>query len=152
MGKPHRISAGGLIFKDKAVLLVRYRDSRSDLTYLVGTGGKLEADENVVQAVIRETMEEAGITIRPLRVVAIEDLITSHSKLIKVRMVRDFIEGKVRKTVEAEKEGIIAADWYTREQLTDEVVFPSLLMEQDWERLRCGKDEVVCPPSTRIKF
>jgi len=152
MSKPHRISAGGLIFKGNAVLLVRYRDSHSAQTYLVGPGGKLEDDENVIQAVIRETMEETGITVRPLRVVAIEDLITTHYKMIKVWMACDFVEGVVHKTAEAEKEGIIAADWYTREQLTDDVVFPSLLMEQDWERLRSGTDAVECLPSRRAKF
>jgi 8-oxo-dGTP pyrophosphatase MutT (NUDIX family) len=152
MAKPHRIAAGGLIFKGNAVLLVRYRDSRSAQTYLVGPGGKLEDDENVVQAVIRETMEETRIAVRPLRVVAIEDLITTHYKMIKIWMACDFVKGEIRKTVEAEKEGIIAADWYTRVQLTDDVVFPFLLMEQDWERLRSGTDEVVCLPSRRAKF
>jgi len=152
MSKPHRISAGGLIFKGKAVLLVSYRDSRSAQTYLVGPGGKLEDAENVVQAVVRETMEETGITVRPHRVVAIEDLITTDYKMIKVWMVCDFVEGDVRKTIEAEKEGIIAADWYTREQLTDQVVFPSLLTERDWDRLRSGTGEVECLPSRRAKF
>jgi 8-oxo-dGTP pyrophosphatase MutT (NUDIX family) len=58
MGKAHRIAAGGLIFKGDKVLLVRYRDSGSSQTFLVGPGGKLEDDENILQAIIRETKEE----------------------------------------------------------------------------------------------
>ena len=55
MNRPHRIAAGGLIFKSDMVLLVRYRDANGG-TYLVGPGGKLKDDENVAQAIVRETM------------------------------------------------------------------------------------------------
>ena len=152
MSKPHRISAGGLTFKGNEVLLVRYRDTSSTVTYLVGPGGALEDDENVVQAVIRETKEETGVTVRPLRVVVIEDLLTSHYKMIKIWMVCEFVEGEVRKTREAEKEKIIAAAWFNRDQLAGEVVFPSLLMEQDWEQLRTGIGQVECLPSRQARF
>jgi len=152
MSKPHRIAAGGLTFKGNEVLLVRYRDSGSTVTYLVGPGGALEDDENVVQAIIRETKEETGVTVRPLRVVAIEDLLTSRYKMIKVWMVCEFVEGEVRKTREAEKEKIIAAAWFNRDQLAGEMVFPSLLMEQDWEQLRTGTEKVECLPSRKARF
>ena len=113
MSKPHRIAAGGITFKGETVLLVRYRDSDSSGTYLVGSGGALEDNENVVQAIIRETEEETGITVKPKRVVAIEDLNCSRFKMIKIWMVCDFIEGEIRKTEGAEKEEIIEAAWFT---------------------------------------
>ena len=62
MSKASRIAAGGLIFRDDAVLLVRYRNDNGG-TYLVGPGGELEEDENVVQAIIRETMEETNVRL-----------------------------------------------------------------------------------------
>ena len=73
MSKPRRIAAGGITFKGDTVLLVRYRQSDNSGTYLVGPGGALEDNENVVQAIIRETKEETGIAVKPKRVVAIED-------------------------------------------------------------------------------
>ena len=45
MSKPHRIAAGGLIFRDDAILLVRYPDGHGG-TYLVGPGGALQEHEN----------------------------------------------------------------------------------------------------------
>ena len=83
MNRAHRIAAGGLIFRDDAVLLVRYRDVNEG-TYLVGPGGKLREDENVFQAIVRETMEETNVRVLPKRVVIIEDLICTSFKMIKV--------------------------------------------------------------------
>ena len=53
MNRAHRIAAGGLIFRDDTMLLVRYRDANG-ATYLVGPGGELEENENVVQAILSE--------------------------------------------------------------------------------------------------
>ena len=152
MSLPRRISAGGLVFKGDAVLLVRYRAIDSDETYLVGPGGGLEDEENIVQAIIRETREETGVTVRPMRVVAIEDLLSMRHKMIKVWMVCEFIEGEVRKTGDADREGIIAAAWFTRDQLAGEVVFPSLLVERAWEQLRSGTGEVEILPSRKARY
>ena len=106
----------------------------------------------MLQAVIRETLEETGVTVRPLRVVALEDLVSSRWKMIKVWLTCEFVEGEVHKTGEAEKEGIISAGWFTRQQLSGKVVFPTLLMEQDWNILRTGNSPVECLPSRRVRF
>jgi len=71
ISKPHRIAAGGITFKGNTVLLVRYRHNNNSGTYLVGPGGALENNVNVIQAIIRETKEETGITVKPKQVVAI---------------------------------------------------------------------------------
>ena len=152
MSKPHRIAAGGITFKGNTVLLVRYRDSNNSGTYLVGPGGALEDNENVVQAIVRETKEETGITVKPKRVVAIEDLICSRFKMIKIWMVCDFIEGEIQKTKEAKKENIIEADWFTRDQLASEVVFPPSLMQHNWEEFQTETGHVECLPSREASF
>jgi 8-oxo-dGTP pyrophosphatase MutT (NUDIX family) len=152
MSKAHRIAAGGLIFRGNKVLLVRYRDSRSSQTYLVCPGGKLEDDENILQAIIRETKEETGVTVKPSKVVAIEDLLTDDFKMIKIWMTCDYVKGEIRRTAEAEKEGIVEAGWYTRDQLVDEIVFPAPLLERDWEDLQAGTEAVVCYPSRVARF
>ena len=152
MSKPHRIAAGGITFKGNKVLLVRYRDSRGTGTYLVGPGGALEDNENVVQAIIRETKEETGITVKPKRVVAIEDLMCSAFKMIKVWMVCEMVEGEVHLTAAAEQEKIIEAAWFTRDQLACEVVFPPSLMQHDWEEFQAETGQVECLPSRTTSF
>lgn len=151
MHKPHRIAAGGIIFKGNTVLLVRYHDN-GEGTYLVGPGGRLEDNENIVQAIIRETKEETGVTVEPKRVVAIEDLMCSRFKMIKVWMVCEIVDGEVHKTEGAEKESIIEAAWYTKDQLASEVVFPPSLMKHDWEKFRTETVQVECLPSRTANF
>jgi 8-oxo-dGTP diphosphatase len=152
MGKPHRIAAGGITFKGNTVLLVRYRASSETGTYLVGPGGALEDNENVVQAIIRETKEETGVTVRPKRVVAIEDLMCSSFKMIKVWMVCDIVAGEVHQTEEAAKENIIEAAWFTRDQLAHEIVFPPSLLQHDWEEFQAESGQVECLPSRTTSF
>jgi 8-oxo-dGTP pyrophosphatase MutT (NUDIX family) len=151
MSKPHRIAAGGLTFNDNAVLLVRYRD-RNGGTYLVGPGGALEDEENVVQAIVRETKEETGLTVQPEMVVAIEDLLCSRFKMSKVWMNCEVVNGQISNTEGARKEGIIEVGWFKREQLANEVVFPVLLMQHDWSHLQGEGWRVKCLPSRKAGF
>ena len=151
MSKAHRIAAGGLIFRDDAVLLVRYRDA-SGRTYLVGPGGKLKDDENVVQAIVRETTEETNVRVQPNRVVIIEDLICTSFKMIKVWMICEVVGGEISRTYGAEKEGIIEAAWYTMTQLAGEIVFPPPLIKHDWDLLRSENWQVECLPTRKADF
>jgi 8-oxo-dGTP pyrophosphatase MutT (NUDIX family) len=150
MNRAHRIAAGGLIFRDDTVLLVRYRANGG--TYLVGPGGELEENENVVQAIIRETIEEANVRVQPKRVVIIEDLICTSFKMIKVWMICEVVEGNISKTDAAEKEGIIEAAWFTKAQLAGEVVFPPPLIQHDWDQLRSENWQVECLPTRKADF
>ena len=119
---------------------------------MVGPGGALRDDENVIQAIVRETKEETAVTVRPKRVVLIEDLVCSRFKMSKVWMICEVVEGEVRGTEEAEKEGIIEAAWYTKEQLANEVVFPTALIQHDWAQLRSENWQVKCLPSRKANF
>jgi len=151
MNRARRIAAGGLSFRDDTVLLVRNRDANGGM-YLVGPGGELEENENVVQAIIRETIEETNVRVQPKRVVIIEDLICTRFKMIKVWMICEVVEGNISKTDEAEKEGIIEAAWYTKAQLSGEVVFPPPLIQHDWDQLRSENWQVECLPTRKADF
>jgi hypothetical protein len=67
-------------------------------------------------------------------------------------MICEVVEGRIRRTAEAEKEGIIETGWFTRTQLASEVVFPPLLIQFDWDQLRSEDWEVVCLPSREMRF
>jgi 8-oxo-dGTP pyrophosphatase MutT (NUDIX family) len=143
---PHRIAGGAIVLRADAVLLVRYRAPGGG-SFLVGPGGGLDAGENAVQAIIRETMEETGVLVRPRRVLWIEDLMWSRLKMCKIWMLCDVVSGDVMPTDGARAEGIIEARWFTKSQLVGEVVFPSPLMQHDWAEFRSDHWEAQCLPS-----
>jgi ADP-ribose pyrophosphatase YjhB (NUDIX family) len=147
MTRQHRIAAGGIVFKDDKLLLVRYHDQ-----ILVSPGGKLEDDENFAQAVIREVKEETDLLVQPLKVVAIEDLITPQFKMMKVWMLCDYCSGEIQNTQESEKEGIVEAGWFSKTQLIDEEVYPSFLMNIDWKDLHSENWQVLWMPTRVAKF
>ncbi len=150
MTKPHRIAAGGIILMDDAILLVRYGTSPD--SYLVGPGGAVEIAENVEQAIVRETTEETGITVRPYKVLWIEDLQCSRYKMSKTWMLCEFVNGEVAQTDGAKAEGITEARWFRKDELTDEVVFPPPVMQCDWRGLRSDTWQTQCLPSRVTSF
>jgi 8-oxo-dGTP pyrophosphatase MutT (NUDIX family) len=149
--KEHRISAAGIILKDDAILLVRYPAADGG-SFLVGPGGGLEIGENAVQAIIREVMEETSVAVRPYKVLWIEDLQCSRFKMCKIWMLCDVVCGEVRLTEGAKAEGITEAGWFKRNQLENEVVFPSPVVQHDWDEFRSENWEARCLPSARADF
>jgi ADP-ribose pyrophosphatase YjhB (NUDIX family) len=148
---PHRIAAGALVFHNDAVLLVRYRDSNGG-TYLAAPGGQVELNETVLDAAIREVLEETGAQIETKHVVAIEDLICSKFKMCKIWIAATYISGEIGETIESKKEGITQVKWFTRSELEAETVFPSLLKEVDWSLLASDKWTVSILPVQTAGF
>jgi len=142
---PYRIAAGGIILKDDAILLVRYRTTGGG-SYLVGPGGALDSGENAVQAIIRETMEETGVVVRPRKVLWIEDLEGRHFKMCKTWMLCDVVSGDVVPTEGARAEGITEAAWFRKGQLENEVVYPPPIMQYDWDEFRSDRWQAQCLP------
>jgi 8-oxo-dGTP diphosphatase len=150
MTLPHRIAAGGLTFKDDAVLLVRYADGNGG-SFLAAPGGGLEDGENIPQAVIRETLEETNISVLPRKVVLIEDLEYPTFKMCKTWMVCEYLDGTIAETKESRTEGILEAGWFTKAQLVVERVYPAQLLQSDWEEFKSDPWSVRCPPSRMVK-
>jgi ADP-ribose pyrophosphatase YjhB (NUDIX family) len=149
MALPHRIAAGGVIFQGESVLLARYARESGDGTYLAGPGGGLEDDENIIQAVVREVREETGLTVAPGRLIAIEEIIFPQYKMQKAWLLCEVVEGELRRTEEAEREGILEAAWFPRNRLAGEVVYPRFLQSEDWRDIRSGALPVWLPPPRR---
>jgi 8-oxo-dGTP diphosphatase len=134
-----------------SILLVRYFDN-AGWSYLVGPGGALKESENAVDAIIRETIEETGVTVRPVKLLWIEDLQCKRFKMSKTWMLCEVVSGEVTRTLGAIDEGITHAGWFTRSQLAGETVYPPPVMEQDWSRFAMDGWQAVCLPSRKAEF
>lgn len=130
--KDHRISAAGIVLHRGKVLLVRYSNS-DGTSFLVGPGGGVGDEEGLTDAIIREVKEETGIEVLPSKMLFVEDLGSKRYRMVKIWFLCKFAGGKLIKTQEAAQEGIIDVNWYTKEQLENEIVYPKILKEVDWK-------------------
>jgi 8-oxo-dGTP diphosphatase len=131
MEREHRISAGAIVIQKEQILLVRCNDADGK-SFLVGPGGGALSDEGINRAVVREVREETGLEVKPGRILFVEDLFDGRYRVTKIWFLCDIIGGQLTRTKGAIEEEITEAGWYRKEQLQNEVVYPSVLMKYEW--------------------
>ena len=132
MDKELRISAGAIILHEGRILLVRHGAARHGRSFLVGPGGRIENDESIPQAAAREVKEETGLEVNPGKILFIEDLVSPRYRVVKTWFLCKPAGGKPVVTQNAIDEEIVNAGWYRKEELKNEVVYPSILLDIDW--------------------
>jgi ADP-ribose pyrophosphatase YjhB (NUDIX family) len=130
MDREFRISAGAIVIHEDKILLVRYINSLGK-SFLVGPGGGVNIDESTNQAAVREVREETGLEVSPLKILFVEDLLSRRHRITKIWFLCNLVGGELVKTQNAIKEGIIEVGWYRRDQLIDEIVYPTPLLKHN---------------------
>lgn len=132
MERKNRIAAGAIVINNNEILLVRYFDKEGK-TYLAAPGGGAHSEEGLLQAVGREVKEETGLDVVPGKILCVEELYSSKCRMIKTWFLCHITGGQLERTRGAIDENIIETNWYSREALKSEVVYPRIIMEFDWE-------------------
>ena len=145
-----RLSASGIIFQHDKVLLVRYKDQKTD--FLVGPGGGVFPEEDLYSGLKREVLEETGLLVNPGRMLLVEDLLASKYRVIKIWFLCTIVGGEITETEEARIEGIVDVNWYTRSQLENEIVYPEILKSVDWQELSNAIIETKYFPLKKANF
>lgn len=149
--KSQRIAAGGIVINDGKILLVRYKNDESG-SFLAAPGGRVEDNENIKEAIVREIIEETGILVEPNSVLTIEDLDCSKWKMCKIWMSCKYKKGEIVETQEAVEEEICDVGWYMKNELKNEVVYPSIIKSKPWELLMNAKTDIEIPSSRKASF
>jgi len=135
MVSEQRISAGAIVIQNETILLVRYRKETGE-NYLVSPGGGVLNEEGVIErideAAVRETREETGLEVIPSRILFVEDLLYKQYRITKIWFLCNVVGECLERTQGAIDERIVEANWYHREQLNNETVYPSILVQEDW--------------------
>ena len=131
MERKFRVSAGAIVIRGDEILLVRAKNSEG-YDFLVGPGGGVESNEGINQACIREVREETGIEVSTCKILFIEDLVWQNKRVVKTWFLCNVTGGELARTQGAIEEGLIEARWFRKNQLKNEIVFPTALMHYDW--------------------
>jgi len=131
MEREFRISAGAIVIQEDKILLVRYINSLGK-SYLVGPGGGVFINEQTKQAVVREVQEETGLEVSPDKILFVEDMLSKRHRITKIWFLCNLVGGQLANTQGAKEEGIIEVGWYRRDQLNNEVVYPTVLLSHKW--------------------
>jgi ADP-ribose pyrophosphatase YjhB (NUDIX family) len=131
MERKIRVSAGAIIIREDEILLVRAKNSDGN-DFLVAPGGGVESDEGINQACIREAREETGIEVKPCKILFVEDLVWQNKRVVKIWFLCNVTGGELARTQGAIEEGLIEARWFRKDQLKNEIVFPTVIMHYDW--------------------
>lgn len=138
-----RIGAGGLVTRDGKLLCIRTRYGTTSLW--LPPGGKIEQGEDALSAAVRETWEEAGVRVTPIKVAVIQDLPTPRGHLAKywVLCSDDGGEPSVAGLERQERGRIRKAAFVSREQAQREGCVGLLKDPRFWGALEAGFPELM---------
>jgi 8-oxo-dGTP diphosphatase len=138
MVREQRISAGAIGIQNERILLVRYRKETGE-NYLVSPGGGVLNEEGVIErfdeAAVSGTREETGLEVIPARILFVKDLLYKQYRIAKIWFLCNVAGGCLEWIQGVIDEGIIEANCYQREQLNNETVYPSTLVQEDWSKI-----------------
>jgi hypothetical protein len=60
-------------------------------------------------------------------------------------MICNYIKAENCGTIESKKEGMIEVAWHSKSQLKSEVVYPELLLRNEWDILLSDDWQIECP-------
>jgi 8-oxo-dGTP diphosphatase len=126
-----RLSAGAIVVNQGKILLVKHGGPLHGSEFLIAPGGGIEGEESFIDAAIRETREETGLDVVPKKLLVVEDMVSSQKRVIKCWFLCDFVGGQLRAEGQTE-EGVVEAGWFSKVELQNLVVYPTLLKTTDW--------------------
>lgn len=133
------ISAGGIVVRDQRVLLVHHRGAENGgvFDFWVAPGGALEGSESILDCARRETFEETGLSVEPLRIVYVQEFAEPDYHFCKFWILCREIGGTLTLASENPAEHhVVDTRFFTREDMTGLTIYPEMLKDLFWEDVR----------------
>ena len=143
----HRISAGALVVHNGKLLLVNHV-KQGHYNFWVAPGGGVIGKEALQEAAHREVGEETGLDARVGKLAYVEETYRPEAGA-EARECKFWFHAELTSepqeisvdAPEAVGEGIVAAAFFTEEELSAITVPPPFLRAEFWEDLRTGSSE-----------
>ena len=123
MVKPVAVGVGVIVYKEGKLLLMKRKNAHGDGTWSL-PGGHLEKNETFKQCAIRETMEETGMSVNPLRIVSVSNDIMSEygNHYVTLGVIAEHVDGvpEIKEPHKCDSMG-----WFALEELPSPLFPPS---------------------------
>ena len=117
------VGVGGVVIRDDRVLLIRRGTEPLKGEWSI-PGGMLELGESLIEGVKREVLEETGLRVRPLEVVAILDRIQKYAKRVRYHyVIIDYVCRPAGGRLKAGSD-VLDARWVQRKDLPEYKITP----------------------------
>ena len=138
----HRIRSTAIILEGDNVLLVKHRHPQTGKEWWVPPGGGLQHPESIYDCAKRETLEETGLSVELSTIAYVREFVeierqthhleifimaTSHSGTVTTKHI---VPG------DQDAEYIQEAWFLSREEMQGLVVYPEVLSDGFWEKLK----------------
>jgi len=140
----NRIRVGVLIFEDNKILLVKHVDPVTGFTWWVPPGGGLEGTESIFECGKREVKEETNLKVKLDRIVYVRQLISYQQKANNIEIFVASLSHKGSISIEGiigkgeDEHYIKQVKFFSKKELKNIKVFPSVIMEEMWEDYKKG--------------
>lgn len=107
-----KLDTRAAIFKEKKILLVQEKNRLWSLP-----GGWVDFDQSIKENTIKETLEETGLTVAPLKVIAIQDRNKHNPPRYAYSVCKVFVECQLIGGDFIENIETLQTDWFSLDQL-----------------------------------
>lgn len=132
------ISAAALVVDGDRLLLVHHREAGS-YDFWLPPGGRLEGDESILDCARRETFEETGLMVEPERILYVQEFVEPGYHFCKFFILCRGFSGELTiANRDADESWLVAAGFFTRDEMQGMLVHPDILKGQFWADLAAG--------------
>lgn len=135
----HRIRAAAIIVDNNKVLLVKHVHPETGYVWWIPPGGGMEeVDGSIFDCAKREAFEESNLEIETSRLLYVREFYSEKTKILNMEffVLADSFSGSIGIENIAGKglDELYIKDvaWFTKEELKDIIVFPEILMRDEF--------------------
>lgn len=125
-----RVRSCALILEKESLLLVRLNAPTRPNEIWMPPGGEVEPGETIREAVVRETQEETGLQVRPVRLSLLHEFLSPPYFAVEYYWLCERISGEVAVGMDPDRDGeaiLTAIRWIPLKHLGRHPVFPLCL-------------------------
>jgi len=136
-------AAAVIINEEKELLVLRQQNPQTGFEWWTLPGGGMEAEESVIDTIVREVEEECNVRCRPIQLIYVSEYVdyminTHHLGMFFLTLIENIEDLKVGTDPEVEEQYIKECRFISQKELKQSgiPIYPPVFKNQFWEDLK----------------